>query len=448
MDGFTQEVKNFKQEWPEIRFIDLIFPDINARPRGKRIPIEALDKVDKGVYLPLSTLSLSVHGKVVEEAGLGEAIGEPDHICYPIAGTLTPTFNPEVGQIMLNMMDRKGEKETLMSPRVVLSQMMERLHANNLFPVTAIELEFYLIDKNRNDKGEIQPPVNPIHQGREFKSDVYNIENLDDYADFLSDLNIAAQSQGLNTSGALSESAPGQFEINFNHQADVINACDQVIYAKRLIRQVALKHGFDVTFMAKPFADEAGNGMHIHLSVLDEHGQNRFSDPQGDCSPFFYKTLTAMLAMMPESMALLCPNVNSYRRFCPMMYTPTRADWAENHRGVALRIPMSDSKNRRIEHRIAGADVNPYLLAAVVLSGLLASQQFVPEQCPPALDEHAASLPTRMADALRTLSSSELIGMYLPQDFVSLYTACKDTELREFEQAVTPLEVEWMLHSA
>ncbi|MCG6450865.1 glutamine synthetase, partial [Vibrio parahaemolyticus] len=130
MDGFTQEVKNFKQEWPEIRFIDLIFPDINARPRGKRIPIEALDKVDKGVYLPLSTLSLSVHGKVVEEAGLGEAIGEPDHICYPIAGTLTPTFNPEVGQIMLNMMDRKGEKETLMSPRVVLSQMMERLHAN------------------------------------------------------------------------------------------------------------------------------------------------------------------------------------------------------------------------------------------------------------------------------------------------------------------------------
>nr|WP_242011014.1 hypothetical protein [Vibrio furnissii] len=95
MDGFTQEVKNFKQEWPEIRFIDLIFPDINARPRGKRIPIEALDKVDKGVYLPLSTLSLSVHGKVVEEAGLGEAIGEPDHICYPIAGTLTPTFNPK-----------------------------------------------------------------------------------------------------------------------------------------------------------------------------------------------------------------------------------------------------------------------------------------------------------------------------------------------------------------
>ncbi|MBD8511271.1 glutamine synthetase [Photobacterium sp. CAU 1568] len=448
MNGFKEEVKNFKQKWPEIRFVDLLFTDINATPRGKRIPVEAVEKIEKGVYLPLSTISLSIEGNVVEEAGLGEALGEPDHICYPVPGTLTTTFNPEVGQVMLTMMDESGSQPTDLCIRSVLVSLLEQLHQREQFPVVAIELEFYLLDKNRGVKGAIQPPLNPIHHDREYRSDVYNVENLDDYSAFLRDLNDAAVAQELNTSGALSESAPGQFEINFNHQQDVVNACDQVILAKRLIRQVAQAHDFDVTFMAKPYADEAGNGKHMHLSVVDKDGKNLFSDKEGEASPFYYQTLAAMLAMMPDSMALLCPNVNSYRRFSASMYTPTHANWGENHRGVALRIPMSDSHNRRIEHRIAGADVNPYVLASVLLAGLLASERFTFEQCPPQLADKAVELPLRMPDALIKLASSELMSMYLPQSFISLYLACKQRELADFEKAVTPLEIEWMLHSA
>ncbi|MCM0148907.1 glutamine synthetase [Photobacterium galatheae] len=448
MNGFKTEVKNFKQKWPEVRFVDLLFTDINATPRGKRIPIEAVEKIEKGVYLPLSTISLSIEGNVVEEAGLGEALGEPDHICYPVPGTLTPTFNPEVAQVMLTMMDESGTKPTELSIRNVLMNQLEQLHQKGQYPVVAIELEFYLLDKQRNALGGIQPPLNPVHHDREHRSDVYNVENLDDYSGFLRDLNDTAVQQGLNTSGALSESAPGQFEINFNHQQDVVDACDQVILAKRLIRQVAHAHGFDVTFMAKPFAEEAGNGKHIHLSVVDQAGNNLFSDPQGEASPFYYQTLAAMLAMMPDSMALLCPSVNSYRRFSASMYTPTHANWGENHRGVALRIPMSDSHNRRIEHRIAGADVNPYILASVILAGLLASERFTFEQCPRQLTDNAVALPLRMPDALIKLASSELMSMYLPKPFISLYLACKQRELADFEKAVTPLEVDWMLHSA
>ncbi|KIT52516.1 hypothetical protein H337_20770, partial [Vibrio parahaemolyticus EN9701121] len=148
-----------------------------------------------------------------------------------------------------------------------------------------------------------------------------------------------------------------------------------------------------------------------------------------------------------DAMGLICPNVNSFRRFLPGAYVPTKADWGENHRGVALRVPISDSKNRRIEHRIAGADVNPYILAAVVLSAVLASDNYTKDQCPPTLSDDAVELPLRMSEALERLEHSEL-AQYISQDFIDLYLACKRSELAEFERAITPLEIDWMLHSA
>lgn len=447
MDPYLQEVKNFRQEWPNIEFVDLIFTDINATPRGKRIPVNALEKLHKGVALPLSTITLDTKGNVVESAGLGEELGEPDNMCFPIAGTLMPTANEQVGQILLTMMDENATNPSPLFIRNIVSDLLDKLHANNQYPCVALELEFYLIDKKRSPSGELQTALNPKKKTREKDTEVYDLDGLDDYADFLSDLNKVAQEQGLNTSGALSESAPGQFEINFNHSKDVLRVCDEIIIAKRLIRQVAHQHGFDATFMAKPFGDQAGNGMHIHLSLVDESGNNHFSQPDGQASDRFYQTMAAMLAQTSDSMALICPNVNSFRRFVPGAYVPTKADWGENHRGVALRVPISDSKNRRIEHRIAGADVNPYILAAVVLSAVLASDNYTKEQCPLPLSDEAIELPLRMSEALEQLEHSEL-ALYISREFIDLYLACKRSELAEFERAITPLEIDWMLHSA
>ncbi|MBY5991182.1 glutamine synthetase family protein [Ferrimonas balearica] len=431
-----------------MRHLDLIFTDLNAIPRGKRIPIEAADKLSKGVYLPVSNNSLSVQGAVVEAAGLGQAQGEPDHICFPIAGSLSPSANPEVGQVLLTMMDEQQSEPSQLQSRNVLAHLVAQLAEQGRRPVVALELEFYLVDKARGAQGELQPPINPTNDTREAFCDVHRIDNLDDYTEFLADLNEAAQAQGLNTSGAVAEAAPGQFELNFHHQADVLAACDQVIYAKRLIRKIAQRHGFDATFMAKPYGQLAGSGMHIHLSVLDDNGHNLFSTACGEESDYFHQVVAATLNAMPESIALLCPNINAYRRFSAELLTPTRADWGHNHRGVALRVPVSDSHNRRIEHRIAGADVNPYLLASVLLTGLLVADRFTPEQCPIPLSEHAPALPTRMSEALDALARSETFSDTLGADFLSLYLACKQSELAEFEQTVTALEVAWMLHSA
>lgn len=448
MDTFEQEIENFLEQWPQVEFIDLIFTDLNATARGKRIPVSALPKICNGIYLPVSTNSLSIMGSVIEETGLGEAIGEPDNICYPVLGSLTTTGKPHVAQLMLTMMDENGEKPSPLAIRNILSDLVDKLHHKGLFPVIALELEFYLLDKKRTQTGAIQAPINPVTSNREVNTEVYDVNSLDDYEGFLSDFNEQAKKQNLNTSGVLIESAPGQFEVNFNHSQAVLLACDQIVYAKRLIRQVAHKHNFDVTFMAKPFATTAGSGKHIHISVVNQQGNNLLSDKQGNESALFSQMMSAMLVMIPSSIALLCPNVNSYRRFVPGMYIPIKADWGNNNRGVALRIPSSNSQNRRIEHRIAGADVNPYILTAIVLASVLASDQFKAESRPSELDENAQHFPLRMSEALNILLDNELLSKYLTKEFLTLYKTCKEIELVEFEANITPLEVEWMLYSA
>lgn len=447
MDSFRQEVATFIENWPNIEHVDLIFTDINATPRGKRIPVQSLSKLCKGIALPLSTISLDTKGNVVESAGLGEDLGEPDNLCFPIENTFTPTASSAIGQVMLKMTEDNLSTSHPLSPRTIVETMLETLQNKNQYPVIALELEFYLVDKKRGPNGELQTAINPTKKKRETETEVYHLDGLDDYSEFLYELNTLANIQNLNTSGALSESAPGQFEINFNHSRNVLKACDDIIYAKRLIRQIASKHGFDATFMAKPFHDQAGNGQHVHLSLLDEHGQNLFSNRDGSESDLFYQTISAMLAQSTQAMALLCPNINSFRRFIPGAYVPTSANWGNNHRGVALRVPISDAQNRRIEHRIAGADVNPYLLVATVLSGVLSSSNYLASQCPPPLNEPTQDLPIRMSEALDELDNSELPEQF-SRDFIDLYLACKRSELADFERVVTPLEIDWMLHSA
>ncbi len=331
MDTYLQEVKNFRQSWPEIKYVDLIFTDVNATPRGKRIPVDSLDKLVKGVALPLSTITLDTKGAVVESAGLGEDLGEPDNLCFPVAGTLLPTAKEGTGQLLLSMMEDDGKTPHRLFIRNIIDRMLNTLHSKGMFPVVALELEFYLIDKERGENGELQTAINPTKNRRERDTEVYDVDGLDDYADFLAELNAAAADQGLNTAGALSESAPGQFEINFNHSQDVLRVCDEIIFSKRLIKQIAHKHGFDATFMAKPFLEEAGNGQHMHISLIDEQGDNLFTNKDDDsASPLFYQTMAAMLSQISDAMALLCPNVNSYRRFVPGAYVPTKADWGEN----------------------------------------------------------------------------------------------------------------------
>ena len=451
--AFQREVKKYLERYPLTQHVDVLLTDLNGSFRGKRIPVGGLSKLEKGCYFPASVFAMDILGNVVEEAGLGQELGEPDHVCVPVPGTLTPSAaDPQyIAQVLLTMLDEDGTPFDV-EPRNVLNRVWQRLRQRGLSPVVAVELEFYLIDRQRDAEGYLQPPCAPGTQERNTQSQVYSVDNLNHFADVLSEIDELARLQGIPADGAVAEASPGQFEVNLHHTDDVLQACDHALALKRLVRMVAENHNMQATFMAKPYEEHAGSGMHVHISMLNAQGNNVFADDDGEDSALLKQALAGMIALMPSSMALLAPNVNAYRRFQPGMYVPTQASWGHNNRTVALRIPCGEPENHRVEYRVAGADANPYLVMAAILAGMLYGlDNALPLPEPVTgngLEQEGLPLPIRQSDALYEFEHQHALTHYLGERFTQVYHACKTDELLQFERRVTETEIDWMLKNA
>lgn len=451
--AFQNEVQAYLERHPETQYVDILLNDLNGVFRGKRIPFANLTKLEKGCYFPASVFAMDILGNTVEEAGLGQALGEPDNICIPVEGTLIPSAaDPQhLAQVLLTMRNQDGTPFDV-EPRNVLNHLWQQLRNRGLFPVVAVELEFYLVDKKRDAEGFIQPPCAPGSDERNMQSQVYSVDNLDHFSEVLSEIDTIAKQQGIPADGALAEASPGQFEINLHHTRNVLSACDHAVQLKRLVRQVAENHGMTATFMAKPYEEYAGSGMHVHISVLDAADHNAFACDDGSNSPLLKRALAGMIDLMPASMALLAPNVNAYRRFLPDAFVPLQASWGHNNRTVALRIPCGDIDSHRIEYRVAGADANPYLVMAAILAGMLHG---IDNQLPlpPAItgNGHEADgnpLPIRQSDALYEFEQSTPLQKLLGERFGFVWHSCKHHELMHFERLITATEIDWMLKNA
>ncbi|TKI05743.1 glutamine synthetase family protein [Martelella alba] len=451
--AFQREIYAYLERYPQTRHVDILLTDLNGCSRGKRIPLASLSKIENGCYFPSSLFAINLYGQTVAEAGLGQEKGEPDHVCMPVAGTLIPSAADErhCGQLLLTMLDEDGAPFDV-EPRNALHRVWRDLRERGIVPVVAMEMEFYLVDKDRDPAGMLQPPCAPGGQDRHTQCRVYSLENLDNFAAVLNDIDRLAERQRIPTNGAVAESSPGQFEINLRHGGDVLAACDHALQLKRLVRLSAENHGMNATFMAKPYEDYAGSGMHIHLSLCDTQGRNLLSDGSGRHSPLMRRALAGILDLLPASMALLAPNVNAFRRFQPNMYVPTHATWGYNNRTVALRIPCSDSANHRMEYRVPGADANPYLALAALLAGVLHGLDHAlplpPETAGNGGRQHGVALPARQCEALRAFRDNARLSERLGRRFCRVYHACKHAELRHFEQIVTQTEIGWMLKNA
>lgn len=450
----SDDVQAFLARHPEIDSIDLLISDLNGVTRGKRIPRNNLAKAyASGIYLPASVFALDINGNTIEETGLGLASGDGDRVCRPIPGSLKPVpwlRGGRQGQLLMTMEEVDGAP-FFADPRQILRRVLERLGGAGLTPVVALELEFYLVDRQRDAEGTIQPPRSPGSGERATQSQLYSMLELDEYADFLEEIQSAAEIQGLPLDTALKECAPGQFEVNLIHGADALAACDHAVLLKRLIKGVALKHGFEATFMAKPYGLEAGNGTHVHVSLLDAQGDNVFAEPGSDPlgSPLLGQAVAGLLATMPAAMALFAPNLNSFRRFQAGLYVPMAPTWGFDNRSVALRIPAGPREARRIEHRVAGADVNPYLLLASLLAAIHhgLSHELVP---PPAIvgnayEQVAPSLTNSWRQALDLLEADVVLGEALGRDFVRVFLANRRAERAQAMQVVSRLEYDWYL---
>ena len=447
------EANEFLKEHPEVQFVDLLIADMNGVVRGKRIERASLHKVyAKGINLPASIFALDINGSTVESTGLGLDIGDADRVCFPIPNTLSnePWQKRPTAQLLMTMHELDGTP-FFADPREVLRQVVEKFDALGLTICAAFEIEFYLIDQE-NVNGRPQPPRSPLSGKRPQSTQVCLIDDLDEYADCLQDILEAAKEQGIPADAIVKESAPAQFEVNLHHVPDAIKACDHALLLKRLIKNIAYDHEMDTTFMAKPYPGQAGNGLHVHISLIDKKtGKNIFAseDPQHNAA--LRHAIGGVLETLPASMAFLCPNVNSYRRFGAQFYVPNAPSWGLDNRTVALRVPTGSADAIRLEHRVAGADANPYLMMSAILAGV---HHGLTRQIDPgepiegnSYEQLEQSLPNNLRDALRELDDSEVLNQYIDPKYIDIFVACKEAELQEFETTISDLEYNWYLHT-
>lgn len=446
-----QEARDFLAAHPEVRSIELQLIDANGIPRGKLLHRDELLAIyEQGRPLPSSILALTIQGEDVESTGLVWEVADADCWTYPVPGSLTlqPWRSSPTGQVQVTMHPTQGLPASPADPRHALIRVIERLQADGFHPVMAVELEFYLLDRERDAEGRPQPALQ-MNGARPQAPQVYGVYELEQLQPFLDDLYAACEVQGLPVRTAISEYAPGQVELTLERRFDALQAIDEGVRYKRLVKGVANRHGLQACFMAKPFGDLAGSGMHLHVSLADAEGNNLYASEDPEGTPLLRHSIGGMMHSLLDSLAIFCPNANSYRRFQANSYAPLAKSWGVNNRTVSFRVPGGSAVSRHIEHRICGADANPYLAAAAILAGI---HQGIRDQRDPGpaivgngYEQATEFLPTDWFTALQALERSSWAREALGERFVEIYLAIKRTEYRQFMAEVGEQDWRWYL---
>ena len=419
--------------------------DLNGQMRGKRVPASYASKLDSGaVRMPLSTLNVDLWGADIANSPLVFDSGDADGVLLatgrgpvPVPWVSAPTALVPMAMYSEDGSPFGGD------PRHALSLVLERYKARDWSVIAATEMEFTLVD----DSGPFPaPPRNPITGRALVDEAVLSVAEMDAFDNFFTALYDGCAAMDIPAQTAISESGIGQFEINLNHQ-DALRAADDAWLFKALVRGLARRHGFAATFMAKPYAQDAGNGMHVHFSVLDQDGRNVFDDGSAEGSEVLLAGVAGCLAAMPDSTLIFAPHGNSYDRLVPGAHAPTGATWAYENRTAAIRIPGGPPAARRIEHRVAGGDVNPYLMLATVLGATLAGiEDGAPPPAPITGNAYdLTDLPQLAPDwaaAIHAFGSSPLIARILPAQLITNLCMTKRQELERF--ADRPADSHWL----
>jgi glutamine synthetase len=446
-----EQARQFLNDNPDIETIEVILTDLNGALRGKWLTRDNLEKVFEGdVKVALTTVTADIWGRDVP--ALCDNTGDGDGVCEPVVTTLKrlPWLKRPTAQMFLQLTGEDGEPWGY-DPRVVLHNVYKRYQAKGLRPVTAPELEFHLFLEKRDEMGAPQMPTSRINGKTTMAGQLYSIDVMQEQAELMHEIRDIAKEMDLPLDGLLKELAPAQYELNLNHIDNPLQAADNAQMLKRVIKGVAHKHGFIASFMAKPFGDIDGNGMHIHCSVLDEDGNNIFDDGTDKGSDTLRHAIAGLAQTMSDTMLIFAPHLNSYRRFKVGSHIPVAPTWGYENRDVAMRIPNGSPKARRIEYRVGGADLNPYLAQAALLSGILYGIENKLEADKPRNDSEQkteASLPRNWTDALSAFQQSDYVKQYLGAPFHEAFCEVKKVEQAEFEGVVSAFEYDTYLVSA
>ncbi len=436
-------MRDWLRHHPNVRTIRVAAVDLNGQARGKRVPVRFADKIVKdGTRFPYSVLNLDIWGEDIEDSPLVFESGDVDGVLKPTDRGFLPMPWLEAPTALLPLwMFHDNGKPFEGDPRHALANVVRRFHDRGLHPVCATELEFYLID----DSGrELRVPPSPRSGKRRLGADTLALRALDAFDVFFTDLYEACEAMDIDADTAISEAGVGQFEINLLHSDDVMKIADDTWLFKQLVRGIARKHGFAASFMAKPYPDWPGNGMHMHFSMNDDEGNNLFDDGSAKGADLMRNAVAGCMKAMPGSMLLLAPHANSYERFVPGNHAPSGIAWAYENRTSALRIPSGNRRARRIEHRVAGGDINPYLMMAGVLGSALLGIEDGLTPPPPvtgnAYDLDLPQLPTTWPTAVDAFAGSAEMARIFPPELIENLVRTKRQEIRYMEE-LAPDEV-------
>lgn len=420
--------------------------DVTGRPVGKRFPPEVFRRLHhEGVALSSCVLGWDIDqwpGPVQEYTG--HHTGWHDVRLVPDLRTLRPAAWLERTAICVADFAEMGSDELVgIAPRTVLRRQVEHLRGAGLTAQVASELEFALYrgtyDEGRTNGYETLRPTTLARAD-------YTIQAGDQHDAFFSQVRETLAASNLGPWTTQVEWGLGQWEINLEHQ-DALEMADRHLLFKLAMRTLASRDGMAVTFMAKPFADTTGSSCHIHLSLLDGSGANVLHDPQAEhgMSSTMRAAMGGVLSRAPDLMLLYAPTVNSYRRTTGREFSGNGASWGFDSRMVSLRVLLDPPASTRMEWRVAGADVNPYLAVAALLASAAdgISSNADPGEPLVGLDweQPVPALPATLAEAVAAFRDSAFAAEALGKDVVAHYA---EAGRWEWERFLEPAAVtEW-----
>ncbi|MFK7867263.1 MAG: glutamine synthetase family protein [Alphaproteobacteria bacterium] len=432
--------------------VECLIADMSGVPRGKIIPAQKFLKLyqEQGLRIPETIFMQTVTGDYADESAVFSE-NSYDLMFLPDVKTmrLVPWYNQQVDAVAQVICDTRylSGKQVEFSPRFVLKRILSLYEEMGLRPVVAPELEFYFLAKNINPDLPIKAPIGQNGR-RESGRQAYGIDAANEFDPIIEDIYAFCEAANVDIDTMAHEAGPAQMEINFNH-GDPLELADMVLIFKRIVRQAAIKHNIYATFMSKPHQHQPGSAMHIHQSLLDvKTGENVFATKSGKDSRQFMYYIGGLQRYLPAAMALLAPNVNSFRRIARYSDAPINVHWGQDNRTVGLRVPNSGASSRRVENRVPGADCNPYLaMAATLACGYLGLQEKILPGKPVMGDayRYAFGLPRHQAEALHKLQYSKPLKEVLGELFVKAYIEVKNTEYDLYQQVISSWERENLL---
>ncbi|WP_166418632.1 glutamine synthetase family protein [Cochlodiniinecator piscidefendens] len=369
--------------------------------------------------------------------------GYGDYVMRPDMATLRPVpWLDATVMVLCDVLDHHHHEPIPHSPRAVLKKQLARLEEMGLSAIAATELEFFIFEKSFDDirKSGFRD-LEPISGYNED----YHIFQTTKEEDLMRPVRNHLYAAGLPIEGTKGEAEAGQEELNIKY-AEALDTSDYHTIAKHAIKEIAWQKGRAVTFLPKWSHDRVGSSSHVHQSLWKD-GKNAFFDADDELgmSDLMKNYMAGLLKYAPDYTYFLAPYVNSYKRFQKGTFAPTRTIWSVDNRTAGFRLCAAGSKSVRVECRVGGSDLNPYLaIAAQLAAGIKGIEDQLPLDPPTVGDAYAGDtgfIPQNLRDAMAALTSSKMLRDAMGEDVIDHYSRAAEWELEEFDRVVTDYEI-------